>query len=504
MDDKSIIIIGGGIAGLSAGCYARLNHYRTQIFEQDTRPGGLNTSWQRGPYTINGGLAFLMGSGPGVGFYRIWEELGVVPKTRMIDYEHFLVIEGREGQKFFMYNDLDRLEEHMKKIAPEDKGSIEGFIGGARVFTRYDLPIDKAPELLGFGDKMKLMLTRFPLLRAMEKWKKVAIGDFAARFKNPFLRDAMFQARALFSEDAPVLLFQMVFALGHMRTAGFPEAGALKLSETIEHYFKELRGDIKYKSRVTKVLVEDNRALGVRLEDGSEHRAGTVISAADGRMTIFDMLDGQYIDKKIHGYFESLSAGPSPLLVAFGVNRTFEDIPHTAVGMVFPLNEPVTIAGKEIEWLRPMIYNFDDSFAPSGKTVVRFVLDSDYEYWKARVENPDGYLAEKEQIAGRLIAAMEKRFPGFSDQVEMWDVATPLTFERYTGNWKGSALGWDCTTETFFMPMSKTLPGLDHFYMAGQWVEPGGGVPMAALSGRNVIQLICKRDKKPFVTRLPI
>jgi phytoene dehydrogenase-like protein len=246
------------------------------------------------------------------------------------------------------------------------------------------------------------------------------------------------------------------------------------------------------------------RAVGVRLEDGTEHHADTVISAADGRSTIFKMLEGKYIDAKIRGYYDHYPIGPSPLLVAFGVNRTFEDVSHTAVGTIFPLDEPVTIAGKEIEWLRPMIYNFDDSFAPRGKTVVRFVLDSDYEYWKALAKNPDGYLAEKEQIAGRLIAAMEGRFPRFSDQVEMWDVATPLSFERYTGNWKGSAIGWDCTVDTFFMPMRKTLPGLEHFYMAGHWVEPGGGVPMAAMSGRNVIQLICKRDKKPFVTRLPI
>lgn len=504
MEGKSIIIIGAGIAGLSAGCYARLNHYRTKIFEQDMRPGGLNTSWDRGPYTINGSLAFLLGSGPGSGFYGIWEELRVVPKTRMIDYEHLLIVEGREGQKFYMSNDLDRLEKHMKELAPEDKGLIEEFIRGAWIFARHDMPIDKAPELLGFGDKMKLMLTKFPLIRTIRRGKKIAIRDFVARFKNPFLRDALFKAKALFSEDVPVLILQMACGLGHKRSCGFPEGGALKLSQNIEHYYRELRGEISYRSRVDKILVEKDRAVGIRLEDGSEHRADTVVSAADGRTTIFDMLEGRYIDKKIRGYFDHLPVGPSPLLVAFGVNRTFEDIPHTAVGTIFPLAEPVTIAGKEIQWLRPMIYNFDDSFAPPGKTVVRFVLDSDYEFWEALGKNPDGYLAEKERIAGTLIAAMEERFPGFSDQVEMWDVATPLTFERYTGNWKGSALGWDCTTETFFLPMSKTLPGLDNFYMAGQWVEPGGGVPAVAVSGRNVIQLICKRDKKPFMTRLPI
>ena len=80
----------------------------------------------------------------------------------------------------------------------------------------------------------------------------------------------------------------------------------------------------------------------------------------------------------------------------------------------------------------------------------------------------------------------------------MWDVATPLTFERYTGNRNGSIIGWDVTTQTAFKRIPKTLPGLQNFWMAGQWVELGGGIPMVALSGRNVIQLIAKKDGKAF------
>ena len=55
--------------------------------------------------------------------------------------------------------------------------------------------------------------------------------------------------------------------------------------------------------------------------------------------------------------------------------------------------------------------------------------------------------------------------------------------------------------KTFGMRMSKTLPGLSNFFMTGQWVEPGGGVLSVAVSGRNVIQIICRNDKKRFVTR---
>jgi phytoene dehydrogenase-like protein len=81
-------------------------------------------------------------------------------------------------------------------------------------------------------------------------------------------------------------------------------------------------------------------------------------------------------------------------------------------------------------------------------------------------------------------------------------VATPLTYERYTGNWQGSMEGWMITTETMGMAfgkgMDKTLPGLENFYMIGQWVEPGGGLPPAATSARKVIGMICKQDGAKF------
>jgi phytoene dehydrogenase-like protein len=83
------------------------------------------------------------------------------------------------------------------------------------------------------------------------------------------------------------------------------------------------------------------------------------------------------------------------------------------------------------------------------------------------------------------------------------DVATPVTYERYTGNWRGSYMGWRMTTTTIRRQMRRTLPGLDRFYMAGQWVFSGGGVSGATASGRHVMQVICKKDKKRFATTVP-
>jgi phytoene dehydrogenase-like protein len=131
------------------------------------------------------------------------------------------------------------------------------------------------------------------------------------------------------------------------------------------------------------------------------------------------------------------------------------------------------------------------------------MLPAEYGYWSdLRKQDRDRYKAEKKQIADQVIARLDHRYPGLADQVEMCDVATPDTFERYTGNWQGSWMGWLFTPKLYGKRMSKTLPGLANFYMVGQWILEGS-LPLAAASGRNVTQIICHKDKKPFVTSVP-
>lgn len=98
--EKSIIIIGAGIAGLSAGCYGQMNGYRTQIFEMHTIPGGLCTTWKRKGYKIDGCIHWLNDTRPGNSFYRCWEEVGAVQERTMIHYEEVARIEGKEGEVF--------------------------------------------------------------------------------------------------------------------------------------------------------------------------------------------------------------------------------------------------------------------------------------------------------------------------------------------------------------------------------------------------------------------
>jgi len=84
MSQKSVIVVGAGIAGLSAGCYAAMNGYHTRIYEMHTSPGGLCTAWKRGGYTIDGCIHWLVGSKPGTRMYAVWEALGAVQGRQFV------------------------------------------------------------------------------------------------------------------------------------------------------------------------------------------------------------------------------------------------------------------------------------------------------------------------------------------------------------------------------------------------------------------------------------
>jgi phytoene dehydrogenase-like protein len=132
-------------------------------------------------------------------------------------------------------------------------------------------------------------------------------------------------------------------------------------------------------------------------------------------------------------------------------------------------------------------------------------LNSSYGHWKGIHDDPQRYQAEKQKVAGAVVDQLEMLHPGIKHQVEVVDVATRVTIERYTGNWQGSEAWFPSQNLLGVMlrGLSKTLPGLDHFHMVGQWAGAAGGLPSVATSGRKLIQALCRQDRRPFVTSVP-
>ncbi|MGC9397520.1 MAG: phytoene desaturase family protein [Anaerolineae bacterium] len=185
------------------------------------------------------------------------------------------------------------------------------------------------------------------------------------------------------------------------------------------------------------------------------------------------------------------------------MDRAFDEAPETVAGVSFPLERPTRIGAAVRERLAVRLLNYDLTLAPPGKTTLVVTLAESYTYWKELAQDRAAYKAEREKVGRTVVALLDRRFPGLVQQVEVVDVATPVTFERYTGNWKGSFEGWLLTPQnafTMIRPMSQTLPGLARFYMCGQWVEPGGGLPTSVMSGRRLVQRLCEEDGKRFET----
>ncbi|MCA9875018.1 MAG: NAD(P)/FAD-dependent oxidoreductase, partial [Anaerolineales bacterium] len=266
--EKTIIIIGAGVAGLAAGCYAQMNGYRSKIFELHDIPGGLCTAWERQGYTIDGCIHYLFGSAPGQPFYRVWEELGAVQGREMINHESFMTIVDENGRAFTAYADPDRLEAHMKALSPADAGLIESFCEGVRQFRQFDMALmqKKPRKLMDPADWLGFNRKIVPYAVPLAKWGMTSAREFAQKFADPLLCRAF---SLMFGwEEIPVMVGMSVLAYMATGNAGFPAGGSLAFAQAIERRYRDLGGEVVYKAQVEKILVENGRAVGVETAAG--------------------------------------------------------------------------------------------------------------------------------------------------------------------------------------------------------------------------------------------
>lgn len=499
MVKKSIVIIGAGLAGLSTGCYGQMNGYQTQIFEMQNKPGGVCVSWKRNNYSFDYAVHNVFGISTkptGTLYNKVWQELGALKENNVCAFNEFVQVEDTNGKVFTVYSDIEKLEKHMKELAPADTKLIEEFTKTIRKLSGQDV---FGSIFGGIGAKLKML----PLMSSVMKYSKINLKEFAQKFSDPFLKKAI-PTIQYDIEEVPTLVPMVFLSMLSVGDAGWPIGGSAALSRNIEKRYLELGGKVHYKSKVKRIIVENDIAKGVQLEDGSEHFADVVVSAADGYSTIVGMLNERYTNERIRSYYDSYpKTQPFGLEIWYGVNRSFSHEPHA---MVLFLGESITVEGKERDRLGIEIMNQDQTLAPSGKTVIKVNLDSNYEYWKELSANREKYRAHKQQLADMVAKKLEKRFPGFTKQIEALDVVTPVSVEHWTGGYRGFAQPWappqKLAKEINKNGVSKTLPGLKNFCMVGQWAGGTFGISTVCLMGRTLVRELCEKDNRPFKTTL--
>lgn len=499
-------IIGGGVAGLVLGIYLQKNGFETTIYERHSVAGGLCTGWQRGKYTFNGCLHWILGTQKGISFYDFWREiididkLDIIYSDERVEFE--LPIADRHGCRIFHFkNDIDEFEKYLLDIAPEDARNIRSWAKQVRFVIphlKYLPPvfIDE-PWYKGLGWKSK-MISLFPMLFFMLKWARYSNRDFARRFNNPFLRMAV---EHLYENEIrmTVMLFAQAYATSHV--AGYPRGGSLNFAQIIVEKYKQLGGTLRLQTEVTKIRVENNRAIGLNLTDGQQTSADFVVSAADWHWTAFEALDGKYLTSKqkcLRTPTES-QVFYSFCMLFVGVARPMTDFPHF---FRFPIQKITSPDGTEYEQLEVHVYNYDNRLAPEGHTTMSVNLQTRRGQWwiDLRQHDKNEYIRQKKIVTDTIVNLLCAKFgEEFRTSIEELDLTTPATYNRYTHNYRGSSQGWSPLNNILrSFCVRPTFPRLKNFMMVGHWQKAGGGLPVAIHTSRCVAWKICNNFGRQF------
>ncbi|OON73826.1 phytoene desaturase family protein [Streptomyces tsukubensis] len=525
-----MIVIGGGLGGLSTGAYAQMNGYRSRVFEMHEIPGGCCTGWGRGEFTFDCCVSWLLGNGPGNEMHRIWLELGALQGKEMRHFDVFNIVRGKDGRAVYFYCDPDRLEAHLLSLSPADARLIRSFCAGLRKFITClpSYPFLKPVPLMSRRERWRMLAGFLPYTNLFRTSMSVLMTDYSTRFKDPLLREAFNYILLEKHPNFPVLPFYFQMAAQAHRSAGVPEGGSLGLARSIEERYLRLGGEITYNAKVEEILVENDRAVGVRLSDGQEHFADIVVSACDGPETLLKLLDGRYLDADYSRLYRKTIQEPGMVFpgyvsVFLGLRRPY------------PLADPTTThllddsMRSRLTGIRHPSLNVQfrsrlfPELCPENTSIVYATYFSDAAPWRELSEGPEqssrirrgaelhtlpvrrgkAYVLAKRRVRDTVISFLEERHPGLRESIAVRDTCTPLTQIRYTGSYEGTVLGWQPfveggeTMEELVKKNGPALPGLKNFYLSGVWATTGGLI-RAAAAGRQVVQFICRDDGVDF------
>jgi phytoene dehydrogenase-like protein len=484
---RKIIIIGAGVAGLCAGVYTQRSGFDVTILEQHTIPGGMCTSWKRGGYLFEGGIHWMTGSSPRTALYDIWQETGALNDGVKVLYdEPFRSVEW-EGKVVCLYRDLRKMQAHFNEIFPEDAQATRRLVSAVKAFSKVEMPImDLEGVKTAHPRKMSMgmLLKMIPAIPKMASAGKLSIAEYTNAFKHPALRLLLNNVVPLAEEySATSLLFTLAtLAAGD---GGYPEGGSLAMTKRMADTFTGLGGKILYKTKADKVVMRDGAAAGVA-SGGEVMVADAVIVTQETLAAAERLFDTPPKDE----WLLKLKRDVKPAVCCFigiGVRAKLPETP------MFEVPEPIRCGGFSYPLLAFNNYSNYLGYAPEGCTALTTALMGDsYDFWK-KARDEGRYETEKRAVADQAVAALCRKHPEAEGKVEVVDVATPLTYERYTGASKGSWMSVMGKGETPTSSCPCTLEDTKGVYFAGHRTRLPGGLPSALISGRDAAQMVCRQ-----------
>jgi len=470
-----VIIIGGGLGGLTAGAKLAREGKKVLLLEQHDRPGGYATTFKRGDFTLEVGLHEMDGPSPGDMKTRIFKDLGVSDQVEFIKVpEFYRFVNGRVD--ITVPHDPVLAAERLSALFPQETEGITAF------FNQLLKPVKRSAGVeyqdRSVGDFLDSIIHN-------EDLKLILLGNLGYFHDDPYSLSLAYYSVAQGS----------YFAGG----GSFIKGGSQKLSDYLAGYIRDHGGEVMLNHLVTGINTDGGRVTGVsyqrrktkdlRLKTGEERLKTdwadeVIVNAA--MPAVAELLPEEF-GSELNNQLVHQETGASLLTIYFGFNKPLKELGyHTYSTFIFD---------KTIQSQKDILKNNSDDFAfrsfaftnysqvdstlaPTGKGVGTICCIDYLEDW----ENLDrkAYLAKKKMVISVFIERLEKLIPGVREIIEYCEVGTPATLKRYTLNPGGAVYGFAQTPAKEAIDFSK-LP--DNLHFASAWGKTGGGFSGAIYSG---------------------
>jgi len=469
---KRVIIIGAGMGGLTAAAYLAKAGMDVQIYEQHHLPGGYISSFSRKDFTFPAGPTSFVSNGI---VFQILAELGL---DNNIHFERVMhQMSWDETDVPFLTPTQTR--DALVKAFPHERRALHKFfrwvaIGerGFRGQSESGLYFSGGKGVFGKILKMGIKNPLFPWANAVAK------GQTNRSLYARFFKDERL-IHMLGNLAYPVMAGPFTLGLWATYFGDYftPTGGMQGFSNALVRYIKDHGGQLHLNRRVDKILVEDGAARGVKLSDGNEVRADWVVSAADMRGTMLDLLGSDHLQVAT---VEKLEAGqPSESILA--VFLGLDDSREIAASLARFQASHVSYHHADGSCTQLALLTKDDpSIAPHGKSALWIGKLENYQDWEGL--DQQAYRQKKEEQTQFLIQKAEEFIPHLSQHIEVCEAATPLTYERYTANWRGAISGWSWDPARAPKADFVAEAGVKNFYCVGHWVFKPAGVPAAMIT----------------------